>query len=127
MAIRGGFPGSYEECGCRSAPIGAGLNIEFSLISQNRQRVAPVHPMYALAPSESIEASTYHHGPSYLFVVNWGSAASWIKHLQPPCRPKQGNPGPLPGQRVVDLLHGGGTLFLNSRDSLLARGTPDYF
>jgi len=88
------------------------------------KRVAPDSPMYSLAHSESIEASyIHHHGSHYYLFVNWGTCCQGIKSTYNirVGRSKEIT-GPYLDQSGVDLLNGGGTLFLNSRDSFIGPG-----
>ena len=88
------------------------------------KRIAADSPIYPLAHSESIEASyLYQHAGNYYLFVNWGTCCKGTNSTYNirVGRSKEIT-GPYLDQSGVDLLKGGGSLFLNSQKQFIGPG-----
>jgi arabinan endo-1,5-alpha-L-arabinosidase len=88
------------------------------------KRLAADSPMHSLAHSDSIEASyLYRHGDYYYLFVNWGLCCRGVNSTYNiRVGRSQEITGPYLDRSGEDLLHGGGTLFLNSQGSFIGPG-----
>ena len=93
------------------------------------QRIAPDAPLYPLAYHSSIEASClWRHGNDYFLFVNWGQCcrgtnSTYNIRLGRSARVT----GPYLDKEGVDLLHGGGSLFLGTEDPFIGPGHAAVF
>jgi arabinan endo-1,5-alpha-L-arabinosidase len=80
-----------------------------------------IHP---LAHADSIEASyIYHHGKFYYLFVNWGQCCRGIKSTYSiRIGRSRAITGPYVDKDGVDMLHGGGSLFLGTENSFIGPG-----
>jgi arabinan endo-1,5-alpha-L-arabinosidase len=88
------------------------------------KRISPDSPMYSLAHSGSIEASyIFHHGPYYYLFVNWGSCCRGTNSTYNirVGRSKEIT-GPYLDRSGVNMLDGGGSLFLGSQKAFVGPG-----
>jgi len=93
------------------------------------KRIAADSPIYPLAHSESIEASyVYQHEGNYYLFVNWGTCCQGTNSTYNirVGRSKEIT-GPYLDQNGVDLLKGGGTLFLSSQEKFIGPGHAGIF
>jgi arabinan endo-1,5-alpha-L-arabinosidase len=94
------------------------------LDAKTGKRIAADSPIYPLAHSESIEASClYQHGGYYYLFVNWGSCCKGVNSTYNIRigRSKQIT-GPYLDRSGIDLLKGGGSLFLGSEQKFIGPG-----
>lgn len=88
------------------------------------KRISPGSPIYPLASSGSIEASyIYPHAQYYYLFLNWGSCCKGTNSTYNirVGRSKQ-IIGPYVDQNGVQMLAGGGSLFLGSRNPFIGPG-----
>ncbi len=88
------------------------------------KRSSPDAPLVSLAYNKQIEASClYKHGGYYYLFVNWGSCCNSVKSTY---NIRIGRSrkisGPYLDKEGVDMLHGGGSLFLGSQGPLVGPG-----
>jgi len=93
------------------------------------KRIAPDSPMYSLAHADSIEASyLYHHDGYYYLFVNWGLCCRGTNSTY---NIRIGRSreitGPYLDRSGVNLLDGGGTLFLGSEKAFIGPGHAGIF
>ena len=94
------------------------------LDAKTGKRISPDSPIYSLAHSESIEASCiYHHDDYYYLFVNWGQCCRGVNstysiHLGR----SKAITGPYLDESGVDMMNGGGTLFLGSHGPFIGPG-----
>lgn len=88
------------------------------------KRIASDSQIYSLAHSDAIEASyIYHRGSYYYLFVNWGQCCKGMDSTYNiRIGRSQQITGPYLDQSGVDLLKGGGTLFLNTREAMIGPG-----
>ena len=81
---------------------------------QTGKRIAPGSKLISIAYNESIEASClYRHDDYYYLFVNWGSCCQGPKSTYNiRIGRSKSITGPYLDKASVDMLHGGGTLFL---------------
>lgn len=101
------------------------------------KRVAPDSPIYPLAHFDSIEASyIYHHGQYYYLFVNWGLCCKGINSTYNIRVGRSSKiTGPYLDQSGIDMVAGGGSLFLDSHNpfigpghaGIVSDGTRDWF
>ena len=88
------------------------------------KRFAPDSPVYSLAYHDMIEAAcVYPHGGFYYLFVNWGQCCRGVKstyHIRVGRSPLI--TGPYLDKDGVDMLHDGGSLFLDTRDQYIGPG-----
>ena len=87
-------------------------------------RIAPESPIHSLAWHESIEASyIYRHGPFYYLFVNWGQCCRGV-HSTYNIRIGRSAEvtGPYLDKDGLDMLHDGGTSFLESSGDFIGPG-----
>jgi arabinan endo-1,5-alpha-L-arabinosidase len=88
------------------------------------KRIAPESPLHSLAVAAEIEAPClYRHGGYYYLFVNWGRCCRGI-HSTYNIRVGRSDTitGPYRDKNGMDLLAGGGTLFLHTIDSFIGPG-----
>ena len=88
------------------------------------KRISPDSPIYSLAHNDSIEASCiYHHDDYYYLFVNWGTCCRGVNSTYNIRigRSKEIT-GPYLDRSGVDLLKGGGSLFLGSQGPFIGPG-----
>jgi arabinan endo-1,5-alpha-L-arabinosidase len=88
------------------------------------KRIGADSPIYSLAHTEAIEASyIYHHGDYYYLFVNWGTCCRGTNSTYNirVGRSKQIT-GPYLDRDGVDLLKGGGSLFLGTEKKFIGPG-----
>ena len=95
-----------------------------SLDPQTGKPTSPDPPLASLAHNNQIEASfLYKHKGFYYLFVNWGSCCRGVKSTY---NIRIGRSrkitGPYLDKDGVDMLHGGGTLFLSNRGPLFGPG-----
>lgn len=88
------------------------------------KRIAPDSPMYSLAHYESIEASyLYQHDGYYFLFVNWGICCRGTNSTY---NIRVGRSktvtGPYLDDKGVDLMAGGGTLFMETQGKFIGPG-----
>ena len=88
------------------------------------KRIAPDSPMYSLAHADSIEASyLYQHDGYYFLFVNWGLCCRGINSTY---NIRVGRSktitGPYLDANGVDMLAGGGNLFMESQGKFIGPG-----
>jgi arabinan endo-1,5-alpha-L-arabinosidase len=88
------------------------------------KRIAPDSPIYSLAHYNSIEAPyIYPHGNHYYLFVNWGLCCRGANSsYEIRVGRSDGITGPYLDQNGVDLLHGGGSLFLATNGRFIGPG-----
>ncbi|HEY3860993.1 MAG TPA: arabinan endo-1,5-alpha-L-arabinosidase [Verrucomicrobiae bacterium] len=88
------------------------------------RRVAADSPIYSLAWNDSIEASyIYHHDGYYYLFVNWGQCCRGVKSTYNiRIGRSQKITGPYLDKKGVDMLKGGGTVFLETSGSFIGPG-----
>jgi arabinan endo-1,5-alpha-L-arabinosidase len=88
------------------------------------KRIAPDSPMYSLAHSDSIEASyLYKHDGYYFLFVNWGICCRGINSTYNiRVGRSKAVTGPYLDDNGVDLLAGGGKLFMDSQGKFIGPG-----
>src|SRR5436190_13186201 len=87
-------------------------------------RIAPGSPTYQLAYNSSIEAScVYHHGSYYYLFVNWGSCCSGVNSTYNIRVGRSASvTGPYLDRNGVNMVSGGGTLFLRGTGKFTGPG-----
>jgi len=88
------------------------------------KRIAPNSPIYSLAHYDSVEASyIYHHGKYYYLFVNWGMCCRGVRSTY---NIRVGRSekitGPYFDKKGVNMLLGGGSLFLGSTKPFIGPG-----
>jgi arabinan endo-1,5-alpha-L-arabinosidase len=93
------------------------------------KRLAPDSPMHSLAHTEEIEAPCLvRHGDHYFLFVNWGLCCRGTNSTYNIRLGRSRDiTGPYVDRDGKDLLHGGGTLFLGSTNSLIGPGHAALF
>jgi arabinan endo-1,5-alpha-L-arabinosidase len=88
------------------------------------KRIVPDSPIYSLAHSDSIEASfIYRHDGFYYLFVNWGQCCRGVNSTyEIRVGRAEKITGPYLDQNGVDMLNGGGTLFLASQPPFVGPG-----
>jgi len=88
------------------------------------KRIAPDSPISALAWHESIEASyIYWHEPFYYLFVNWGQCCKGVDSTYNIRIGRSVNiTGPYLDKNGVDMMHDGGSLFLQSSGKFIGPG-----
>ncbi len=91
---------------------------------QTGKRIAPDSPVTSLAHNSSIEASyLYRQGGDYFLFVNWGSCLQGSNSTYNiRVGRSQKVTGPYLDKKGVNMLAGGGSLFLGSRGQLIGPG-----
>ena len=88
------------------------------------KRISPDSPMFALAWNISIEAPyIYKHENLYYLFVNWGTCAQGVNSTY---NIRIGRSKKITGPYIdkdgLDMLHGGGSLFLNATNNFIGPG-----
>ena len=93
------------------------------------KRLAPDSPMYSLAHYGSIEASyIYQHGGHYYLFVNWGQCCRGVNSTYNIRIGRSDKiTGPYLDKNGVDLLHEGGSLFLDTAGPFIGPGHAGIF
>jgi len=93
------------------------------------QRIAPDSPIGALAHHESIEAACiWHHGQHYYLFVNWGQCCRGVDSTYNIRVGRSANiTGPYLDKAGIDLLHDGGSRFLETAGDFIGPGHAAIF
>lgn len=118
-----------QNCGCDAklwlafGSFWSGIKL-IQLDPKTGKRISPGSPIYPLACSESIEASyIYPHGHYYFLFLNWGSCC---KGTNSTYNIRVGRSEqitwPYIDRNGVEMLAGGGSLFLGSHNPFIGPG-----